>query len=174
MLLDETDLFELFVDAVTNYAQARIPASISKALTSARLTALTKKDGESSRHCNWVFSPPSHCEDAGKAIRERLRERVRAIPVRSRPGRAPTASGICRAATDANLRATVLSIDGIGAYDHVLRAAMLSRLEQMPDAKALIPFVMLSYSEPSTYDWVDDKGNRRTASQAEGSEQGDP
>ena len=44
----------------------------------------------------------------------------------------------------------------------------------MPDAKALIPFVMLSYSEPSTYDWVDDKGNRRTVSQAEGGEQGDP
>ena len=33
---------------------------------------------------------------------------------------------------------------------------------------------MLSYSEPSTYDWVDDTGNRRIVSQAQGSEQGDP
>ena len=33
---------------------------------------------------------------------------------------------------------------------------------------------MLSYSEPSTYDWFDDTGHRRTVLQAEGGEQGDP
>ena len=45
VLLDETDIFELLFDAVTSLAQARVPASISKVLTSARLTAVTKKDG---------------------------------------------------------------------------------------------------------------------------------
>ena len=49
-----------------------------------------------------------------------------------------------------------------------------TRLERMQEAKALIPFVMLSYSEPSTYDWFDDTGHRRTLLQAEGCEQGDP
>ena len=33
-----------------------------------------------------------------------------------------------RALTDADLTATVLSIDGIGAYDHVLRSTMMSKL----------------------------------------------
>ena len=37
-----------------------------------------------------------------------------------------------RAATEENPRLTVLSVDGIGASDHVLRAAMLSKLRQIP------------------------------------------
>ena len=41
-----------------------------------------------------------------------------------------------RAATDANPRATILSVDGVGAYDHVLRSAMLERLLHMPKARA--------------------------------------
>ena len=38
---------------------------------------------------------------------------------------------LLRAATDASPSATVLSVDGIGVHDHVLRAAMLGRLERM-------------------------------------------
>ena len=45
---------------------------------------------------------------------------------------------------------------------------------RMQEANALIPFVMLSCSEPSTHDWFDDTGHRRTVLQAEGGEQGDP
>ena len=40
-----------------------------------------------------------------------------------------------RAATDRDGSATILSVDGTGAYDHVLRAAMLERLEKMPGAR---------------------------------------
>ena len=72
---------------------------------------------------------------------------------------------LLRAATDVNPNATVLSVDGVGAYDHILRAAMMSRLARMPNAKALLPFVLLSYSAPSEYDWYDDEGRRRTVTQ---------
>ena len=93
------------------------------------------------------------------------RKNARHSSTLSRPGPAPIASGICSELPQMQIFGLQsLSVGGIGAYDHVLRAAMLSRLEQMPDAKALIPFVMLSYSEPSTYDWVDDTWNRRTVS----------
>ena len=61
----------------------------------------------------------------------------------------------------------------VGACDHVLWVAMLGRLARMPNAKALLPFVLLSYAEPSKYDWHDDEGRRRTVTQAEGGEQGD-
>ena len=53
-------------------------------------------------------------------------------------------------------------------------AAMLGRLARMPNANAFLPFVLLSYSVPSTHDWHDDEGQRRTVTQAEGGEQGDP
>ena len=44
----------------------------------------------------------------------------------------------------------------------------------MPKARAILPFVRLSYAQPSRYSWVDEEGHRRTVTQAEGGEQGDP
>ena len=45
VLMDDVDTFELLYEAVTSLAQARVPASITKALTMARIKLLTKKDG---------------------------------------------------------------------------------------------------------------------------------
>ena len=63
-----------------------------------------------------------------------------------------------RAATDANPTATILSVDGIGAYDHVHRAAMLAWLVRVPAARALLPFARMSCARPSSYTWYDDAG----------------
>ena len=79
-----------------------------------------------------------------------------------------------RAATDADPQATILSVDGVVAYDHVLRPAMLERLLHVPKARTILPFLRLSYGSPSSYSWEDDVGKQRTITQAEGGEQGDP
>ena len=39
---------------------------------------------------------------------------------------------VIRALTDANLALTVTSIDGVGAYDHVYRSAMLGQTSGNP------------------------------------------
>ncbi len=57
-----------------------------------------------------------------------------------------------RAATDAKPTGTILSVDKIGAYDHVHRSAMLVRLLRMPAGRALLLFVR-SYVRPSQYLW---------------------
>eukprot|EP00973_Karenia_brevis_P040317 5570003-Karenia_brevis.AAC.1 len=46
-----------------------------------------------------------------------------------------------RLLTDLDASATLLSIDGIGAYDHVLRDAMLSKLAGVSEACGMLPFV---------------------------------
>ena len=79
-----------------------------------------------------------------------------------------------RTVTDMDPRATVLSIDGIGAYDHVLRSAMLSKLHEAESLRGLIPFVRMVYARPSCYHWQDEEGRCRQIHQHEGSEQGDP
>ena len=81
---------------------------------------------------------------------------------------------LLRAATDANPNATILTVDGIGAYDHVLRSAMLGRLAAMPSARSLLPFVRMSCAQQSCYQWFNDGGEAREVTQAEGGEQGDP
>ena len=79
-----------------------------------------------------------------------------------------------RAATDADHEATVLSIDGVGAYDHVHRSAMLSKLLEVPSLQPLMPFVRAAYTEPTPYKWQDDEGHRHDIEQHESGEQGDP
>ena len=38
----------------------------------------------------------------------------------------------------------------------------------------MLPFVRLSYAQPSRYAWLDDAGQERFVEQGEGGEQGDP
>ena len=79
-----------------------------------------------------------------------------------------------RAATDMNLQMTVLSIDGIGAYDHLHRSAMLAKLLETPSLHGLLPIVWSTYAGDSCYKWVDEDGAHHDIRQAEGGEQGDP
>ena len=79
-----------------------------------------------------------------------------------------------RAATDEDPNAVILSLDGIGAYDHIRRDAMLGKLHRTPSLRRMLPFVRLFYGAPSTYLWSDDAGVTHNIAQGEGGEQGDP
>ena len=65
-----------------------------------------------------------------------------------------------RTATDVNPELTVLSIDGVGAYDHVFRSAMISKIWEVPALRPLLPFVRSVYARPASYVWTDDEGQR--------------
>ena len=78
-----------------------------------------------------------------------------------------------RAATEANPRATVLSVDAVGAFDHVARGAMLDALLANPELQPLLPYARQFYASPSTYTWYDE-GAAHNVHQGEGGEQGDP
>ena len=80
---------------------------------------------------------------------------------------------LLRAATDADERATVVAIDGIGAYDHIRRAEMLRKL-RCTRAASILPFVRMFYGRQSTYLWTDAEGCVHEVCQGEGGEQGDP
>ena len=81
---------------------------------------------------------------------------------------------VIRFLTEAYPGLSVLSVDGVGAYDNIWRSAMLGKLRELPTASKILPFVRLSYSSPSEYVWVDETGTERTVRQCEGGEQGDP
>ena len=134
-LLDDTDTMELLFEAITSLARANVPVEIAEVLMGARLTALTKPDGGV----------------RGIATGSSLRRLVARILARQFMGAfekecAPfqcalsTRAGtdcvghLLRASTDRDPTSTVLSVDGIGAYDHVLRSAMLG--ETVADASS--------------------------------------
>ena len=69
---------------------------------------------------------------------------------------------------------TVLSIDGIGAYDYILRSAFLTKLHNVPELPGLLPFVLSIYARPTPYVCEDREGVTHRIVQAEGGEQDDP
>ena len=75
--------------------------------------------------------------------------------------------------TELDPRATVMSLDGISAYDLISRQAMLQALDRVDGRSAALPFVSMFYGRPSRYLWEDSLGRVHTISQVEGGEQGD-
>ena len=76
--------------------------------------------------------------------------------------------------TELDPRATVLSVDGIGAFDLIACATMLDGPLNVDGGDSVLPFVLQFYSEPSQYLWEDDTGDTHLIEQGEGGEQGDP
>ena len=77
---------------------------------------------------------------------------------------------VLQATTERNSEATVLSIDGISAFDLVSRNAML---EGLPGGDQVLSFVLMFYDTPSTYLWNDSNGDLHQIEQGEGGKQGD-
>ena len=86
---------------------------------------------------------------------------------------APANFGLCdRSGTEAlahmvqmvtgmDAQATVTCIDGVGAFDHVLRASIFRRLLAHEHLRELVPYVRAWYGTASEYVWVDDDGLHR-------------
>ena len=81
---------------------------------------------------------------------------------------------ILRHLTEDNPEVVVVSLDGIGAYDHVKRAAFVKKLTDTPALESLLPLVLALYGSESRFYWYDDEGCGHTIRQAEGGEQGCP
>ena len=175
VLLEDSNTFDLLIEALNSLAQAAVPRVITDVLMSARLTAIAKKDGG----VRGIATGTTLRRVVGRTLAKQFMKDFEdecspfQYALSTRAG-TDCVEHMLRAATDRDPSTTVLKVDGIGAYDHVLRSAMLVRLGRMPGARALLPFVLLSYASPSSYLWFDNQGQRRTVTQAEGGEQGDP
>ena len=174
-LLDSDADARLLFLAAQQLARAQLPDSIQAAVRLGRLVALRKPDGGVrglvmsdvfrrlvSRTLAQQFAPafeaacmPHQHALSTKAGAEAL---VRHL----------------RAATEFDPRATILSVDGVGAYDHVSRHAMLAAIAANPDTAPLLPMLRGLYGTPSTYLWYDQHSNPHTVLQGDGGEQGDP
>ena len=76
-----------------------------------------------------------------------------------------------QALSESDPEATIVSIDGVSAFDLISRGAMMEGLRQV---NAAVPFVRMYYGRPSTYLWELADGTVHHIPQSEGGEQGDP
>ena len=175
LLLDEMDTVEFPFEKLICFAQAKVLSDVTKALMGARFTAMAKPDGG----VRGIATGSSLRRLVARILTRQFMQEFESECAPFQCALSIRAGTDCvghflRVAVDANPRATILSVDGVGVYDRVLRSAMLERLLHMPKARAILPFVRLSYCSPSSYSWEDDAGTQRKVTQAEGGEQGDP
>ena len=71
---------------------------------------------------------------------------------------------VVQSLTSMDSSATILSIDGVGAYDFISRRTMF----QGDNGDQLILFIRQFYEEPSTFVWEDKLGEVHTIRQGEG------
>ena len=76
-----------------------------------------------------------------------------------------------QAVSELDPEATVVSVDGISAYDLISRRAMLSGLAGVEGGEKVLPFVKLFYGSPSTYWWEDEMGTVHEVDRGVGGEQ---
>ena len=161
VLLDNPRDSHLFFLLGEQLSQGMAPEAAVQAVRLGRLTALRKRDGG----VRGIV--------AGDVVRRfvaRLGMRAATAPFQralsTRAG-CQCIAHVLQAITELDPNATVLSIDGIGAFDLISRGSMLQGLHNV--APSALPFVRQFCGSPSKHLWEDDSGTAK-----ERVEQGDP
>ena len=120
VLLEDKESLLLFHAATEDFARADVPTSIFKAFMMVNMTALQKRDGD----VRGIVTGTSFRRLVTRTLARQFSFEVEAayapfqLPLSIR-ARVYCVDHAVRAATDANPMTTVLSVHGIGAYDHV-------------------------------------------------------
>ena len=174
LLSRPADLHWLF-RAGEQLARGEAPEVAVEAIRMGRMTALQKPDGGVR---GIVAGDVMRCL-VGRTVAQQIMPAVERFTapfqyaLRTRAGTECVAH-VLQALTEANPDATVLSIDGVSAFDMVSRLAMLAALRRVPGGDQILPFIRLFYGSQSRYFWEDDAAVVHHILQGEGGEQGDP
>ena len=174
-LLDSVADTSRFWRFAQDLARATVPDDIVDAVRLGRLTALQKPKGG----VRGIVSGDIIRRLVARTICQQLSPAVQVATAPFQYALSTKAGGECIAhalqvLTDLNPRTTILSIDGVGAFDLISRGAMLNGLRSVPGGDSALPFVVQFYGNPSSYLWEDDVGDIHEICQLEGGEQGDP
>ena len=175
LVLDDEEATNKLIQVTQLIARAELPDTASQALGLGRLVALQKPNG---RVRGLVIGDllrrlvaRSLAQQFSQHIHQACSPHQYALSTRA--GTEAVVHAIT-SATELDPNNTIVSVDGIGAYDTIARHSMLQALHAVPEAHRCLPFMRLFYAQPSTYVWHDANGNAHRIIQAEGGEQGDP
>ena len=144
--LDDQETCQLLFLAAEVFARGTAP-NVSHCFMLANLTALQKKDGG----VRGIATGTTFRRLVAKTLARQFSRQVTAacapfqFALSTRAG-VDCVGHVVRATADADGEATLLSIDGVGAYDHELRSSMLAKLFEVPRLRPLLPFVRSIYA----------------------------
>ena len=168
--LDDAELLDLLGSAAEDFASVAVRGEVLRPFMLASMTALQKRHGGVRGTSFRRLVAKTLARQCGREVEEACSPFQFALSTRAG---VDCVGHTVRMATEADQEATVLSIDGIGAHDHVHRA-MMNKLLEIPHLQGLLPIVRATCGQPTSYKWTDAAGGQYDVHQHEGSEQGDP
>ena len=155
-------------------ARGQVPESIQTAVKLGRMIALSKADGG----VGGIVAGDVIRRLVARTMSKQLMEAVQSATSPFQYAMATKAgceciSHVLQGLTELNPNATILSVDGMSAYDTISWRAMLQGLSNVEGGRSALPFVSMFYGSPSQYLWEDERGVTHTIHQGEGGEQGD-
>ena len=175
LLLAEAEDIRLLHSAAMRLASADIPDEVSGALRIGRMVALRTSTGR----VRALVIGDTFRRLVGRTLARHYAPALQRATLPFQFGLSTRAGTeavhrCLQVATELDPQATILSLDAVGAFDHVSRGAMLQGLASRPDLAPLLPYAAQWYGSPSQYTWTDAAGYLHHVQQAEGGEQGDP
>ena len=175
MLLDDETATLLVTEAAEHLCVADVPGEIADALGLGALTALVKDNGR----IRGIVTGDTFRRGVARTMAQQCAKKFEEACMPFQYALSTRAGTDCvarvvRSMMELDPTKTLVSIDGIGAFDHIKRKSMLEALHNNADLAPLLPFVRMFYGKDSTYVWYDDEGVPHEILQGEGGEQGDP
>lgn len=159
-------------DAAQLLGRGAVPAAIAEGLALGSLTALKPRPGK----IRGIVAGDALRRLVAKTIAQQYSAQIMAatnpyqFALSTRAGTDAVALFV-QAWLELHPEAVLISVDGIGAFDHIYRDCMLRGLHGM--APELLPFVRMFYARQSVFLWTDANGTVHEVAQGEGGEQGD-
>ena len=170
-LLQSEEDMTLFWQIAQDLARAAVPDVIVDSVRLGRITALQKPNGG----VRGIIAGDMIRRLVARTMSQQLSNAVERATSPFQHALTTPSGGECiahalQAITDLDDRATILSIDGIGAFDLISRGAMLDGLRSVAGGDSALPFVLQFYGNRSSYLWEDDPGETHEIMQGEGGE----
>ena len=155
-LLDTARDTSLLYRFATVLARGQAPDAAVEGVRMGRITALQKPDGG----VRGIVVGNVLRRLVAKAMAKQMAAKVEAAispfqyALATKAG-CESVAHISQSLTYQDERATIVSIDGVVAYDLISRNAMLEGIVSVPEGDRLLPFVRHFHGSPSTYLWED-------------------
>ena len=175
VMVDEEQDWALISELAQDFARANVPEEVMQALRLGRMTALKKDNGKIRGIVAGSIVRRLVCKTVAKQFSDHFLERTSPFQfaLQTKAGTDALAHAL-RLVTDSDPDTVVVSLDGVGAFDHVRRAAFFEKLMSCEELRELLSLVRALYGSCSRFLWTDDKGKQHVIPQAEGGEQGCP
>lgn len=159
LCLEDDVAFNALYEVSDLLAGAKVPPSIVNAMRVSAITALIKPN----RRIGGICAADTFRRLVTKTVARQKQDVLRQAVWPLNFGLCDRSGTDCvahmvRFLTDEDPNRVVLSIDGVGAFDHVCRARMFESLLANPDLHDIIPFVRQWYEQASVFIWRDDAG----------------